>query len=90
MTNDLWPLSAQPSPDLVAARVIPSASQRPESSVKASVPIVSPAAIPGSRYSCALWSPEVRMALVARATVEKNGAQRRAAPISSRTTMSST
>ena len=52
--------------------------------------MVSPAAIPGSRYSCAFWSPEVRMALAARATVEKNGAHSSAAPISSSTTMSST
>jgi hypothetical protein len=90
MTNDLWPFNAQPSPEGVAARVIPSASHRPLSSVKARVPMVSPEAIPGRRYSLALWSPEVRMALAARATVEKNGAHSRAAPISSSTTMSST
>ena len=38
----------------------------------------------------AFWSPEVSRALAPRATVEKKGAHSRAAPISSRTTISST
>ncbi len=52
--------------------------------------MVSPEAMPGRRYSMALVSPEVRTALAARATVEKNGAHSSAAPISSSTTISST
>ena len=40
-------------PTWLAASVMPSASHRPESSVKARVAMVSPAAIPGSRYSLA-------------------------------------
>ena len=53
MTNVLCPFSVQPSPDGVAARVTPSSSHRPVSSVKASVAMVSPEAMPGSRYSLA-------------------------------------
>ena len=83
-------MRAQPSAAGVAARVMPSASHRPESSVKAKVAMVSPAAMPGSRYSWALVSPEVIRALAARATVAKNGEHKRAAPISSSTTISST
>ena len=52
--------------------------------------MVSPAAIPGSRYFFADSSPEVSRALAARATVEKYGAHSSAAPISSSTTISST
>jgi hypothetical protein len=60
------------------------------SSVRANVPIVSPEAMPGRRYFLASSSPDVNTALAASTTVEKNGAHRRAAPISSRTTISST
>jgi hypothetical protein len=89
-TNILCPLMTQPSPLFSAAHSIPSKSQRPLSSVMASVPIVSPEAIPGRRYFLASSSPEVSTALAARTTVEKNGAHSRAAPISSSTTISST
>ena len=83
-------MSFQPSPDAVASSVIPSASQRPLSSVMARVPMVSPEASPGRRYFLAESSPEVSTALVANATVEKYGAHSSAAPISSSTTISST
>ena len=70
--------------------VMPLASHFPDGSVKASVAIVSPAAIPG-RSACFCSSvPALRMALAARHTVEKNGAVSRARPISSSTTTSST
>jgi hypothetical protein len=51
--------------------VMPSASQRPLSSVNATVAIVSPFAIPGSSSFFAESSPECRMAFAASATVEK-------------------
>ena len=49
MTKLLWPDSAHPSPAGLAARVTPSKSQRPLSSVRASVPMVSPEASPGQQ-----------------------------------------
>ena len=70
--------------------VIPLASHFPDGSVKASVAIVSPAAMPG-RSACFCSSvPALRMALAARQTDEKNGAHSSARPISSSTTTSST
>ena len=71
ITNILCPLRTQPSPLGSAANSIPPKSHRPLSSVMASVPMVSPEAIPGRRYFLALSSPEVNMALAARATVAK-------------------
>ena len=70
--------------------VMPASSQRPLSSVKASVAMVSPDAIPGSNSALAASSPEWMRVLAASTTVEKNGAHSSARPISSRTTMSST
>ena len=89
-TNILWPLRTHPSPLGSAAHWIPPKSHRPLSSVRANVPIVSPEAMPGSRYFLASSSPDVSTALAASTTVEKNGAHSSAAPISSRTTISST
>ncbi len=51
--------------------VMSPSSQRPLSSVKAKVAMVSPEAMPGSSSFLAWSSPELRMALAARATVEK-------------------
>jgi hypothetical protein len=51
--------------------VMPSASHRPLSSVKATVAMVSPLAMPGSSSFLAVSSPACRMALAASATVEK-------------------
>ena len=90
-TNILCPLRTHPPSPLCSAwHSIPPKSHRPLSSVMARVPMVSPEASPGRRYFLASSSPEVKTALAARATVEKKGAQSRAAPISSRTTTSST
>ncbi len=89
-TNILCPLRTQPSPLGSAASSIPPKSHRPLSSVMANVPMVSPEARPGRRYFLASSSPDVNTALAARATVEKKGAHKSAAPISSSTTTSST
>jgi len=70
--------------------VMPSASHRPLSSVKARVAIVSPLAMPGSSSFLAASSPECRIVFAASATVEKYGAHSSARPISSSTTTSST
>ena len=70
--------------------VIPAASHFPDGSVKARVAIVSPEAIPGRSSAFCSSVPALRMALAARQTVEKNGAQSSARPISSSTTTSST
>ena len=56
-----------------AARVMASRSQRPLSSVIASVAMVSPEAMPGRRSFLADSSPEDNSALAASATVEKYG-----------------
>ena len=89
-TYILVPLNDQPSPLGVATMVIPSLPQRPLSSVKARVAIVSPAAMPGSSSALASSSPEWMSVLAASTTVEKNGAHNRDRPISSRTTINST
>jgi hypothetical protein len=82
----LVPLSLPPD----SPRVTPDSSQRPFSSVNATVAFVAPEAMPG-RYSFLASSlPAWSSALLASATVEKNGAHSSARPISSRTTMSST
>ena len=69
---------------------MPDSSQRPFSSVKATVAIVSPEAIPGRYSAFAAASSDCNSALAARATVEKNGAHSRRRPISSKITHSST
>ena len=89
-TNIFVPSMVQPSPDFVAVASMPAWSHLPLASVKASVAMVSPEAMPGSSSFLAASSPEWRRALVARTTVEKNGAASRARPISSSTTVSST
>jgi len=78
------------SPSAVAVASMPDSSQRPFGSVKARVAMVSPLAMPGSSSFLAASSPEWRMALAARATVENYGAVSSARPISSSTTISST
>ena len=88
-TKDLVPLSVHASPDFVAVALMPCSSQRPFSSVKATVAMVSPEAMPGSRSFLAASSPEWISVLAASTTDEKYGAHRRARPISSSTTMSS-
>ena len=47
-TNIFVPLSVQPSPFFVAVMVMPASSHLPDGSVKATVAIVSPDAMPGS------------------------------------------
>ncbi len=88
-TNILLPSMVHASPLLLAVAVMPSASQRPFSSVKAKVATVSPEAMPGSRSFLAASSPECSSVLAASTTEEKYGAHRRRRPISSSTTMSS-
>ena len=61
----------QGSPSWVAVAVMPSASQRPFSSVKARVAMVSPEAMPGSRSFLAASSPECSRVLAASTTEEK-------------------
>ncbi len=70
-TNILVPDRVQPSPDEVAVTVMPSSSQRPFSSVKARVAMVSPEAMPGSRSFLAASSPACSSVLAASTTVEK-------------------
>ncbi len=89
-TNDLVPEIFQPSPSAVAVASMPDSSHRPFGSVKASVAIVSPDAMPGSSAFLAASSPECSSVLAASTTVEKYGAHSRARPISSSTTVSST
>ncbi|MEZ5374275.1 MAG: hypothetical protein R2704_16430 [Microthrixaceae bacterium] len=84
------PLSVWPSPEAVASISMPDSSQRPFSSVNATVAIVSPEAMPGRYFALASSSPECSSALAARATVEKNGAHSSRRPISSKMTHSST
>ena len=70
--------------------VIPGSSQRPFCSVKASVALVSPEAMP-PRWAClAASSPECISVLAASTAEEKYGAQSKARPISSSTTTCST
>src|SRR3984957_6651015 len=69
---------------------MPPKSHFPLSSVMAKVAIVSPEAMPGRYDFLASSSPEVSSALAPSATDEKNGAHSSAAPISSKTTSSST
>ena len=64
-------------------------SLRPSSSEKASVAVVSPEAIDGSRACFCSSVPAFRMAVVASTAVEKKGAHRRPRPISSSTMPSS-
>jgi len=90
ITYILWPFSVQPSPFFAAASSMPPKSHRPLSSVMASVAIVSPRAMPGRYAFFDSSSPDVKSALAANATEEKNGAHSNAAPISSSTTSSST
>ena len=84
------PASVHESPDPFASIVIPEASHLPFGSVNASVAMVSPEAMPGRSWPC--WSSVAAfmIALAARHTVEKYGAQSRTRPISSRTMPSST
>jgi hypothetical protein len=89
-TNIFVPFSLKPSPAGVASMVMPLSSHLPDSSVKARVAMSSPEAICGRNSFLAASSPACRRVLVARATVEKYGAQRRRRPISSSTTVSST
>ncbi len=70
-TKLLWPDSVHASLAFVADVVTASSSQRPASSVMASVAIVSPEAIDGSHCFIATSSFAVSSAFVARATVEK-------------------
>ena len=89
-TYILVPVRVQPSPSAVASMAMPASSHFPLSSVKASVAMVDPEAMPGSRSARASSSPEWMSVLAANTTVEKNGAHSSARPISSMTTMSST
>ena len=70
-TNILVPLRVQPSPALVAVSSTPDSSQRPFSSVKASVALVSPEAMPGSSSFLAVSSSACSSVLAASTTVEK-------------------
>ena len=65
------PVSFQPSPSGVAVASMPDSSQRPFGSVKASVAMVSPDAMPGSSAFLAASSPEWISVLAASTTVEK-------------------
>ena len=58
------------SPSLVAVASTPDRSHLPLGSVRASVAMVSPEAMPGSSSFLAASSPEWRMAFVASTTVE--------------------
>ncbi len=88
-TNIFEPVSVQLSPDWVAGSVMPSSSQRPLSSVKASVAMVSPDAMPGRNSFLAASSPDCSSAVVASTAEEKNGAHSSERPISSSTMPSS-
>jgi hypothetical protein len=88
-TYAFTPSSVQSSPARVAVVAMPASSQRPDASASASVAIVSPLAMPGRCSFFAASSPECSSVLAASTTVEKNGAQSRRRPISSRTTVSS-
>jgi len=66
--------------------VVAARSHPPASSVRATVAMVSPDAMPGRYRSWSSSDPTFMSALAASATVEKYGAHRRAAPISSKTT----
>ena len=90
ITNIFVPFSTQPSPCCVASMVMPLSSHLPDGSVKASVAMVSPAAMPGRKSFLAASSPLCSSVLAARTTVEKYGAHSSARPISSSTTPSST
>ncbi len=79
----------KPSPLAVASAVMPDSSHLPDGSVKASVAIVSPLAMPGRYAFLAASSPDCSSVLAASTTVEKNGAHSSARPISSSTMPSS-
>src|SRR2546421_7233551 len=85
-TNSFMPSSFQPSPSRAARRPTPSASQRPEGSVRASVPRASPEAIALSHFFFWASVPASRSAGTARPMVLKKGPGRRCRPASSRTT----
>ena len=87
ITNILVPLSVPSAP---AVSVTPASSQRPFSSVKATVAIVAPEAMAGRYLALASSEPAWISVLAASTTVEKNGAHSSARPISSSTTVSST
>ena len=89
-TNIFVPLMVHPSPDWVAVASMPASSHLPFGSVKASVAIVSPDAMPGRCSFLAASSPAWSRVVVASTADEKYGAHRSARPISSRTTVSST
>src|SRR5665213_727189 len=72
--------------DALAVVEVLARSQRPASSVSATVAIVSPEAIPGKYAALSSSVPTKSTAFAARATVEKYGEQKSAAPISSKTT----
>ena len=89
-TYILTPSSRHDPLSAVAAMVMPGSSQRPFCSVKASVALVSPEAMPG-RWAClAASSPQCIRVLAASTAEEKYGAHSSARPISSSTTTCST
>ena len=88
-TNIFVPSMVQPSPALVAVAVMPDSSHLPLGSVKASVAIVSPEAMPGRSSFLAASSPEWSSVCAASTTDEKYGAHSSRRPISSSTTTSS-
>jgi len=90
ITNIFVPLSVQPSPAAVAWSVMPLSSHLPLGSVKATVAMVSPLAMPGRCAFLAASSPLCSSVLAASTTVLKNGAHSSARPCSSNTMPSST
>ena len=84
-TKLLVPSSRQVAPDGDAVSAMLAASVLPLSSAKARVAVTVPSARPGSSAFFCSSVPAFRIAVVASAAVEKNGAQSRPRPISSST-----